>query len=57
MSGLIEDIRYSVFEFISDLFETCQENLVVMKLMTNALLNYCYLPCVVPALVGTRAVH
>lgn len=24
-----------------------------MRLLTNALLNYCYLPLVIPALVGT----
>lgn len=48
----MEDLEDSV-EFVNELFEQCSENKVVRKLLTNALLHYCYLPVVIPALVGS----
>jgi hypothetical protein len=39
-------------DFISELYEGCQDNKIAIKLLTNALLHYCYLPVIVPALVG-----
>ena len=49
----MEDLEDSV-EFVNELFEQCSENKVVSKLLTNALLHYCYLPVVIPALVGSE---
>ena len=40
-------------EFISEIFEQCNENKVAIKMLFNALLHYCYLPVVIPALVGS----
>ena len=53
MTDLEEELRDGIFEFISDIYESCSQNLTVMKLLTNALLHYCYLPLVIPALIGT----
>ena len=53
MLDLTEDIRYQVFEFLSDIYEQCHNNETVIKLLTNALLHYCFIPLVIPALVGT----
>jgi hypothetical protein len=39
-------------EFISEVYEQCSENKTCMRLLTNALLYYCYLPIVLPTLVG-----
>lgn len=47
----MEDLQDTV-EFINDLYEQCQANKTMVKLLTNALLHYCYLPVVIPALVG-----
>ena len=48
----MEDLEDSV-EFLNELFEQCQANKLVGRLLNNALLHYCYLPVVVPALVGS----
>lgn len=53
MHDLVEDIRYVVFEFLSDIYEQCNQNDTVMKLLTNSLLHYCYIPLVMPALIAT----
>lgn len=39
-------------EFISEMFEQCSENKTCIRLLTNALLYYCYFPLVLPPLVG-----
>lgn len=39
-------------EFLSEVYGNCGHNQTVMRSLTNALLNYCFLPVVVPALVG-----
>ena len=48
----MDDLTDSI-EFINELFEQCSENKTTAKLLTNALLHYCYLPVVIPALVGS----
>lgn len=53
MEDVVEDIRYVVFEFLSDIYEQCSSNETVTKLLTNCLLNYCYIPLVMPSLIGT----
>lgn len=52
LNDLIEDLQDTV-EFINELFEQCAANKTTNKLLTNALLHYCYLPVVIPALVGS----
>jgi len=53
MHDLVEDIRYVVFEFLSDIYEQCNQNETVINLLTNSLLHYCYIPLVMPALIAT----
>jgi len=53
MADVEEELRDVTFEFLSDIFESCSKNTTVISLLTNALLHYCYLPLVIPALVGT----
>lgn len=53
MSDIEEELRDVIFEFLSDIFESCAHNTTVIRFLTNSLLHYCYLPLVVPALVGT----
>lgn len=53
MADVIEEIRFVGFEFLSDIYEQCHNNETVIRLLTNALLQYCYLPIVIPALVGS----
>ena len=48
----MEDLQDTI-EFLNELFEQCAMNKTVVKLLTNALLHYCYLPVVLPALVGS----
>ena len=47
----MDDLQDTI-EFLNELFEQCAVNKTVVKLLTNALLHYCYLPVVLPALVG-----
>lgn len=47
----MDDLQDTI-EFLNELFEQCAMNKTVVKLLTNALLHYCYLPVVLPALVG-----
>lgn len=47
----MDDLQDAV-EFLNELYEQCTLNKTVVKLLTNALLHYCYLPVVMPALVG-----
>lgn len=54
MADFEEELRYVLFEFLSDIYESCFQNTTVMRLLTNSLLHYCYLPLVIPALVGTN---
>ena len=44
-------------EFLSEIYEGCAMNKVAIELLTNALLHYCYLPVVIPALVGATKSH
>jgi len=53
MSDVEEEIRDVLFEFLSDIYESCSQNFTVIRLLTNSLLNYCYFPLVIPALTGS----
>ena len=44
-------------EFLGEIFKECEGNHVCIRLLTNALLQYCYLPVVLPVLVGVAARH
>ncbi len=52
MNDTAEDLTV-LLEYMSDIYQQCSHNETVIKLLTNALLHYCYLPLVIPALVGT----
>lgn len=52
MNDVAEDLA-ALFEYLSDIYQQCALNETVIKLLTNSLLSYCYLPLVIPALVGT----
>ena len=52
LESAVEELN-DQFEFISEIFEQCLENKVCIKLLINALLHHCYLPVVIPALVGS----
>ncbi len=49
---MVDDLQDAV-EFLNELYEQCASNKTVVRMLTNALLHYCYLPLVIPALVGT----
>jgi len=48
----VEDLT-DLIEFISEIYEQCSHNKTCVRLLTNALLYYCYFPVVLPQLVGT----
>lgn len=48
----VEDLR-DLVEFLSEIYENCSQNRTVIRLLTNTLLHYCYLPVIIPALVGS----
>ena len=40
-------------DFVNEFFEHCVQNKTTNRLLTNALLHYCYFPVIIPALVGS----
>jgi hypothetical protein len=54
MADVAEDLQ-DLIEFLSEIFDQCSHNRIVIKMLTNSLLYYCYLPVIMPSLVGSTA--